>query len=195
MKKLSILKTGSLTAFLIIGAFVGIMFSFQMNDVIVEQLGGTPSRSWRALGDATIPAGGSGFMYFMKYPHQAVPGTAYHSNLSNTTAYEYRDSLNGELIGETSYTVFYDYIYKFRVNTTVGYNTSGSRWMDSWVRAYIAVDFTWQADVGNTSMTIIQIANNTVYAWYHAYLNNGGSGYQMTKNEKDNATILAQGYY
>jgi hypothetical protein len=195
MKKLSILKAGSLTAFLIIGAIVGIMVSFQMNDVIVEQLGGAPSRSWSALGDATLASGTSGFMYFMKYPHQAAPGTAYHSNLSNTTAYEYRDSLNGELTGETPYTVFYDYIYKFRVNTTVGYNTSGSKWMDSWVRAYLAVDFTWQADVGNTSMTIIQITNTSTYAWYHAYLNNGGTGYQLAKNEKDNSTIFVQGYY
>jgi hypothetical protein len=195
MKKLSILKAGSLTAILIVGAVVGIMFSFQMNDVIVEQISGVPSRHWGALGDATLASGTSGFMYYMHYPHQAVPGTAYHANLSNATAYEYRDSLNGEMTKETPYNTAYDYVCKFRVNTTVGYNSSGSKWMDSWVRAYITVNFDYRADVANTSMTIIQIVNTSTYAWYHAYYNNGGAGFQLTKNEKDNATVLVQGYY
>lgn len=162
----------------------------------VESMG---SRSWKpiVLGDADPGGDNCGFMYFMVYPHSADPATTYASNLSNASAYEYSDSLNTELTGETPHTTAFDFVMKFRVNDTVGYNVSSSSWVDSWVRANITCNFDFATDIGaDTAMTIVQIANGSDFAWYHAYINNSGSGYQITHNEKFNVTsVKASGYY
>ena len=166
------------------------------NSVGVNIMG---SRSWKPFvtGDGDPGGDASGFMYFMVYPHSATPATTYASNLSNATAYEYSDSLNAEMTGETPHTTAFDFVLKFRVNDTVAYNVSGSKWMDTWVRANITCDFDFAADIAaDTAMTIVQIANGTDFAWYHAYVNNGGVGYQITHNEKFNVTsVKASGYY
>lgn len=129
--------------------------------------------------------------------HSATPATTYATNISNSSFFEFRDFLNGEMDGETPWGVAFDFALKFVVNTTVGYNTSGSRWMDSWVRANLTCNFDFITDIGPlAAMTIVQIENNTNYAWYYAYMNNGGSGYTITKNEKFNCTaIVGQGYW
>lgn len=168
-----------------------------VNDgMTVGTMGG---RSWKPIitGDANPGGDNSGFMYFMVYPHQADPGTAYASNLSNATAYEFSDSLNTEMTGETPHSTTFDFVLKFRVNDTVGYNVSGSCWEDSWVRANITCDFDFAGDIAaDTAMTIVQIATSTDFAWYHAYINNGAVGYQITHNEKFNVTsVKASGYY
>jgi hypothetical protein len=184
-------------SFLLIGVVVGIVMIANMN--ISEIIVSVGQRGWRNIVSADADPGGtsSGFMYFMVYPHQAAPGTAYAANLSNATAYEFSDSLNTEMTGETPYSTTFDFVLKFRVNTTVGYNTSGSRWEDSWVRANITCNFDWATDISTlSSMTIIQIGNNTQFAWYHAYINNAAAGYQIGKNERFNVTALtAEGYY
>ena len=175
----------------------GIMYTMSLQDVIENPL---DVRSWKpGLVKADGDPGGdnSGFMYFMSYPHQAAPAVAYASNLSNATAYEFLDSLNGEMTGETPYNTAFDFVMKFRANDTVAYNTTTSTWEDTWVRANITCDFDFAVDIGpDAAMTIVQIGNNTDFAWYHAYINNGAAGYQITHNEKFNVTSLtADGYY
>jgi hypothetical protein len=201
-KSTSIFKAGKLfTVMIVIG--VGFVSAFlitsQIQDPIIKTTINSIPRTWHSLGDGTIAAGGSGFCYFMTYAHQAAPGTAYKTNLSNSSAlsYEYRDALNGEMSHETPYSTAFDFVVKFRVNTTVGYNTSGSRWMDSWVRANITCNFQFATDIPALSaMTIVQIVNNSNYAWYHGYINNAHAGYQITKGETFNVTTLrVQGYY
>ena len=199
-KKLKIKKlvrNGGILSILVIGAIVGILWGFQMSDVVVEQMGGVPSRSWRALGDGDPGGDVSGFMYFMAYPHQGAPGTAYASNLSNATAYEFSDSLNGEMTGDTPHSTTFDFVMKFRVNDTVGYNTTSSSWEITWVRANITCDFDFATDIpADSAMTIVEIANNTDFAWYHGYINNAAAGYEITHNEKYNCSSLtADGWY
>jgi len=199
-------KAGGLLGVFVVGVVAGIFVLSNISNPLVysdsEIKGMMEERYFRHIvGDADPGAGNSGFMYFMVYPHSADPGTDYASNLSNATAYEYSDSTNTELTGETPYDTAFDFVMKFRVNTTVGYNTSSSSWMDSWVRANITCDFDYATDIGaNTSMTVIQIGNNSNYAWYHAYIldhdGGAGSGFTITKDESFNVSLVTMdGYY
>jgi len=199
-----LLKVGSLFSLVIIGAVVGTLFTFQMSDVVVEQMGGIPSRSWGALGDGDPGGDLSGFMYGMTWQYNASHATDYAINLSNGSAYcyEYRDFLNGEMTGETPHSQKYVYLMKFRVNDTVGYNVTASAWEDSWVRANITVtsDFNGGDTNADVAMTIVQIANNTNFAWYCAYIldadGGAGTGFELTHNEKYNVTSLtADGWW
>jgi hypothetical protein len=198
-KNKSILKAGTLLTCFVIAAVAGIMVLSQLQEPIINTISSTP-RTWKSVGDGTIAAGASGFCYFMTYAHSADPATDYATNLSNASAlsYEYSDSLNAEMVGDTPYGTAFDFVVKFRVNATVGYNTSSSLWQDSWVRANITCDFQFATDIPALSaMTIVKIADDgTTYAWYHGYINNAAAGYQITKGETFNVTTLrVQGYY
>lgn len=202
------LKIGIVVGFVMIASAYGFVYYYQtpsdlLNDNNNVDAGLMPSRNWQPvlLGDADPGGDASGFMYFMAYPHQADPATAYASNLSNSTAYEYSDSLNSEMTNETPHSTTFDLVVKFRVNDTVGYNTSSSKWETTWVRANITVDFDFATDVGaDTAMTIVMIANGTNFAWYHGWIadsdGGAGAGFQITHNEKYNVTsVTADGYY
>ena len=167
----------------------------------------TVKREWsKPLGDADPGGDNSGFMYFMAKNHSANPTVEYASNLTNRTGgnancYEWSDSLNTEMTGETPYATAFDFIVKFRVNDTVGYNTSSSAWEIDWVRANMTCDFRYITDVGALQeMTIIEIATSADFACYHGYLldNDGGAGtgFIITHGETYNITALTvQGYY
>ena len=151
-------------------------------------------------GDGDPGGDASGFMYGMTYPHAAVPATTYASNLSNATAYEFSDTLDAEMTGETPYDTTYDKVFKYRVNDTVAYNTSSSQWEIDWVRGYLSVEFSAQANFNDQLMEVVHIANNTDFMWFHLYLadSNGGagSGFTITHGETFNMTgILMEGYY
>jgi hypothetical protein len=193
------IRNTALLSLFLVGCVCGLVLVANMNpSEIITSLG---QRGWRTIasadtGGGPLASGVSGFCAFYTYPHSATGTVTYATNLSNATAFERSFYLNSEMVGETPYSTAFDFVLKFRVNTTVDYNTSSSTWMSTWVRAFIVVNFDFAADVANTSMTIKEIAHTTVYCWYHAYINNSNAGYQITKNEKFNCTtLLAQGYY
>jgi len=189
-------KIGFLLVIVAVSVVTAMMYLQQVSEPVMQTTIQSAPRSWKPVGYANPGTGKGGFLCFGTYPHQAVPGTAYKSNLSNATMYEFTDNpAGGELTRETPYTQLFDFVLTFRVNATQGYNTSGSRWMDSWVQANLTINFDFLADVPKTAMTIVQISNNTVYAWYNAYLNKGGAGYQISKNEKFTYTTDASAYY
>lgn len=195
MKHKNILGATMLLA-IFVCAVAGLLFITQMsepfvqNNVYEEQI--KAREKWvQQVGDADPGAGVSGFFYFMKYPHQAVPGTAYASNLSNDSAsggaYEFTDSWDCELTNETPWGTAYDYVMKIGVNGTDGYNISS--WEDDWTKANISVDFDWTSDVTDLDMSEVVIGTDgSDYRWYHYYANNAGAGYTCTKGESDNAT-------
>jgi hypothetical protein len=201
IKSKSIFKAGIPLGLIAVGLIVGMMYLSQVQNPIIQTTISSTPRTWKdAVGDGPITAGASGFCYFMTYAYQADPATAYATNLSNSSAlsYEYRDSLNGEMSHETPYNTPFDFVVKFRVNATVGYNISSSLWQDSWVRANITCNFQFATDIPALStMTIVKIASaGSTYAWYHGYINNAAAGYQITKGETFNVTTLrVQGYY
>lgn len=188
-----ILGSAMVTA-LIVSFVSAILFTSVSMQPVVEKQTIKARDHWnenRPLGDADPGSGNTGFMYVMVYPHQADPGTAYASNLSNASAYEYSDSTNCELTGETPHSVAVDYVMKVRVNNSDGYNSSGSTWEDSWVRANITIDFDYLTDETDTAMTEQVIGTEyTTYRWYHYYLNNAGNGYTLSKGELFNITAL-----
>jgi len=178
-----LVKAGGLTSLIIIGAIAGMLYLTSV-DSVVENRVIEDHRTWHLVtADGDPGAGASGLLYFGTYPHQADPGAVYNSNLSSVAFYEYIEATNGELLGETPHSTEFDFVMKFRVNVTHGYNVSGSTWESSWVRANITVDFDFAVDISDVGMTIVEIATSDEYAWYHAYVNNGGSGYEITHNE------------
>jgi len=176
----------TITAIAISGIYMSMILTQPVTENIIME-----SKQWTShpLGDADPGAGNTGFMYIMVYPHQADPGTAYASNLSSGNAYEYSDSTNCELTGETPHSTAVDFVMKVRVNNTDGYNASGTTWEDSWVRANMTIDFDFLGDESDTAMTEQEIATaGTTYKFYNYYLNNAGSGYTLSKGETFNIT-------
>ena len=180
----SIFKAGTLIGLLIIGTCVGILFLSQVQDVVTTQFGGVASKHWSALGDITVTAGQSGVLAFFIYPHAAVPATTYATNCSNATAYEYRDATTGEMTKSTTYLLKFDFVVKYRLNTTDGYNTSSSAWTQAWSYVKMACNFNWTSDITTSTMTNVLVTSNANYEWIQCYLNNAGNGYQIAKNEK-----------
>jgi len=148
-----------------------------------------------ALADHDPTGDMGGYIYFVTYPHSATPATTYASNLSMATAYEEHDIIDSELNNETPHSTTFDYVLKFRVNDTTSYNTSSSLWMPSWIHANITVDHDFAADVAWVNLSLVEIANSTDFAWYHGYINNAHVGYQITNNEKFNATVNVTLYW
>lgn len=147
-------------------------------------------RRYRDMGDGDPTGDESGFRALRVYPHQAAPATAYASNLSNASSYEWLYSLNGSATGETPYSTAVDYVVELIVNDTVGYNESSSAWEPTnFVFMNITVDFDWSSDVAWTRMTAVEVANNSDFAWYNLYINNAGAGYQYAKNEDANISL------
>ena len=151
-------------------------------------------REWQAVGDADPGAGASGVLVVYVYPHQAVPTTAYASNISTVTAYEYNDGLNASLGTDVPYDTAFDIVVKVRANTTHAYNSTGSCWEVSWIRANITcADLSIGAD---TAMSEQEITNTSTYIWVHYYMNNAGAGYQISHGESVNVTSFTfDAYY
>ncbi|GAG97582.1 unnamed protein product [marine sediment metagenome] len=182
-------KAGLGVALLAVFCAMIILSAITYQDVVEQQVI-KHDRTWHHnVGDASIAGDDSGFMYLMTYTHQTDPNTTYAANLTNTSnkCMEFLDSLNGEMTNETNHTVVFDFVQKFRVNDTVGYNVTF--WDTSWMYANITVDFDFAADVPWSSMTLVEIANNTDFAWYNCYINNSAAGYTLTHNENFNLSV------
>jgi hypothetical protein len=181
----SILKAGTLLTCFVIAAIAGMMIVSNIQEPIMKQLS-VQRQPTLVTGDGDPGAGVSGFFYFMIYPHQAVPATAYASNLSNATAYEFSDVGNASCTGETPSGTTFDIVVKVGVDDSDGEN--GTVWMDSWTWCLITC-----ADLSigaNTNMTEIQLANTSEYAWYQYYMNNGGAGYTIAEGQAFNVTSV-----
>ena len=131
------------------------------------------------LADAVDGDGNTGFITGYIYPHEADPGTAYASNLSTGTAYEYSNDLNTSMTGETPYDTTFDIVIKMQVSSADGYNSTGTTWEDSWIRCYLNCS---TLSISASEMTEVSIADDgSTQRWVHYYLNNGGSGYTISR--------------
>jgi len=176
-------KAGIFLAVVSFCVIVMLLLSVQLQPVVVRTIN-EKQGVWRALGDANPGAGKSGYLVFAIYPHAADPAVTYASNISNATAYEYHDAATGEMIGTTPYNTAFDFVVKYRLNVSDGYNTSAGAWTLLWSYVNMTCNFNWTADVGVTTMVDVEESHSAVYIWINAYLNNGGAGYQIAKNEK-----------
>ena len=138
------------------------------------------------LGDANPAANETFVAYVMSYPHQADPGTAYASNLSNATAYEFYDGTDSEMTGETPYDTTFDLVVKIGVNATHGWNSTGSTWEMGWINATLTcADLSISQD---TACSEQQINAGDDWNYVHYYLDNSGSGYTRSHGETFNVT-------
>lgn len=146
------------------------------------------------MGDASLVDGATKVMYIMHYPHQADPGTAYASNLSNATAYEYMDGLNNSnMEGETPFSTAFDVVIKVGVNTTHGYNESSSAWELALFNATMdgITGYNFTSDVAMNEKQIGGASSSWFYV--HYYLQDadggGGNGFQIGQGVSTNATF------
>lgn len=171
-----------------IGVVVGIVLVANMNPTeLIQSLG---QKGWQTIATAegNPGAGASGVLQIYIYPHQAAPATAYQANLSNASAYGHTDNLNTSAGTDVPYDTAFDIVVKCRFNTTHAYNTTGTKWMDSWVRGNITC-----ANLGITAysaMTWVQITNTSEYMWGNFYINNGGAGYEISRGQSINVTLF-----
>ena len=183
----SIFKAGKLSAVLIVMG-VGFVSAFLMMSQIQEPVIQTIVSQARThlfpLGDAVPGTGKSGYLAFYIYPHSADPANDYDTNLSNATAYEHYDVNTGEMTHTTPYSTAFDFIVKYRLNVSDGYNSSSGWWTVNWSYVKMACNFNWTADITTSTMTDVKISNGADYIYINAYLNNAGAGYQISKNEK-----------
>ena len=179
------LKAGGLLSLIVIGAIVGGIYLFSVNDAVVEYEVEAQKVPTQVTGDAD-PGDNSGFFYFQIRPHEADPETAYATNQSNATAYEYSDSGNVSATGETPFETTFDILIKVGVTDEDGQWSSNNTWNDAymWLNLTCA-DLSISAD---TDMNETEIANTSSYRWMHYWLNNAGAGYTITEGESFNIT-------
>jgi len=180
---------------LAVGLVAALLMTSYIGEPVVEQT--IIAKTWHGPLVVGDPAGdASGFCMFSTYPNQAVPATAYATNLTTGNCYEYYTAaLSGEATGETPHSTAFDYVVKIRVNDTVGYNTTSSAWEPSWTFLNISVNYDFGTDISWTQMTLVEVTNNSNFCWYQGYINNGGAGYTLSQNQKFNASVNHTQYY
>lgn len=184
----SFLKAGMALTVLSVGMICGILYlSSVYEPVMIHGVRDMIRSPTMVVGDAD-PGDASGFFYAMIYPHQASPTVAYASNLSNASAYEFSDSTNTSMTGETPFATTFDIVFKVGVTDTDGYNISTSAWDDAYVWCTLTCsDLSIGAD---TNLSELQIGNCSSYRWLHYYANNGGAGYTVDVGEQFNLTSV-----
>jgi hypothetical protein len=179
---------------IVIGAVCGIMLLGTTDlQQVIQTVG---QKGWQNIASAA-PAdpgsGAGGFMEVFIYPHQATPGTAYASNLSEGAAYSYQNLLNSAMNGSVPYTQKFDIVYQVRYNATQAYNTTGLVWEVNWTKCLITC-----ANLGigaDTAMTGVTIFSDATYLQMNFYINNGGAGYQLYHGQAVNITSFKMQYY
>lgn len=181
----------AMVTLVIIGAVCAMML-LATTDVqqVVTTLG---QRGWNTIasaqeGGGLVGAAAGGVLQVYIWKHTGTPAAVYNANLSNASAdcYAWANNLNVAMTGNVPYGTDFDIVYKIRVNVSEAYNTTGSVWMESWVRSNITcADLSIAAD---SPMTGIQIVNNTDFMWMNYYENNGGAGYTITHGQSVNIT-------
>jgi hypothetical protein len=181
-------KIGVFLAF--IGAVVvSVLFlSFTVTQPIVEQRIIQEKRTViPVVGDANPGTNVTGFFYVMIYPHQPTPATAYASNLSNASAYEYSDSYNTSMTGQTPFSTTFDIVVKVGGTCNDVSYSNNQTWNPNY--AWMLMTCTDLGITADSNMTELLIGqNNTGYCWIHYYLNNATAGYQINEGASYNIT-------
>lgn len=166
-----------------------------------------PFAGWHTIAsaaDGNPGTGASGVLEIFIYTHQAVPATAYAANLSSVSplCYASRNTLNGSCTGNVPYATTFDIVVKCRYNATHAYNTTGSVWMLTWVKALITcANLGVGADTALTSVTTncVQIGKNATYMWVNYWIADSdagaGAGFTITHGQVVNVTSFKMQAY
>jgi hypothetical protein len=134
------------------------------------------------------PGATTGLSYIMIYPHQAVPATAYASNLSTGNAYEYSLTGNESATGSTPFLTKFDIVVKAACDFDDGYNQTSETWDDDYL--WMTITCTDLSISANSEMSMVSIVNTAATRWVHFVMNNGGTGYQIPLGFQYNITSL-----
>ena len=154
-----------------------------MEDV-EEEIISAETRNWNNLGSEAEPeAGASGLLSVYIYPHDGDPGTTYAENTSATlesAAYCYANADAQEI--HPPHTDTFDIVVRVRVNKTNCYDYVNDQFMDTWVRVNITSS---DLSISETTATNVVSHNSSTegYIYINAYLNNGGAGYSIDRDE------------
>lgn len=196
MEKNKKLKKGYIFTMTLIGisAMILVTTSFtpvlEKNDEFVSKP--VEERKWelRPLADANPGAGNSGFLEARHNPYAATPLTTYNANISNATAYEFTDSINSTMTGQTPYDTATDVAHRHRFNVTDLWNSTASAWELDWV--YLNITGSTYGIASPITMEEIEIANNSQYIWVTFYIQDAdggaGTGFLLDRSEQVNAT-------
>jgi len=180
----------AITCGLILGIW-GMLSLYTLQDVVEQQT--IEVQSWKLvnLREATPTGDETLVLAVMSYPHQAAPAAFYVNNITNykSTAYEYYDGIDNEMVNETPYDTTFDIVVKMRVNQTHAYNSTDAEWVLSWIRANITcADLGIAADTGMLEYNVTGVSHGSDYLYIHYVMNNGGAGYTLNRGQPFNAT-------
>ena len=185
---------------LTIGLVVGMLVAMQTVPNILDVPG------WNTIAsavDGNPGAGSSGILEIFIYAHQAVPATAYHTNLSSASplCYASRNTLNGACTGDVPYATTFDIVIKARFNATHAYNTTSNAWMLSWCRGLItSANLAIGADTLMTAVNVTYGATSSTYQWVQFWIadsdGGAGAGFTITHGQIVNVTSFKlQAYF
>jgi len=182
---------GSAITLLTIGLIVGMLIISNSSPVpmeIVEQV-----RQWHKdilvpISEADPGAGNSGVLGVWIYAHQADPGTAYATNLSESGAavYAFGDVNNSHIGSIVPYNTAFDIVVKVRWNRTHAFNDTNNVWEHDWVRGNITCAAFTLSDAGMDEQNITDAYGATgdlLYIWMNYYSNNGGAGVTISRGQ------------
>lgn len=173
-------KAGVLVSCLGVGFIAAMLVLTSPSEVLVEDV---YQRSWKAvpMGDADPGAGASGVLIVYVVARSAF---TYTSNISiNASVFGSEETNNSHAGNNIPYDTYFDVVVKVRWNKTHAYSTSNSTWMLPWVRgnttcALLSISADTAMDEYNISGT-----TNGKYIWVHYVIDNGGTGYSISRGD------------
>jgi len=195
-KRNKLLLGTTMTALVIAGVLVGMM----VVPNILYKTGVTDIWNTVKADDAAPGSGVTGVINVYIYPHQA-DGSTYDNNVTEGTAYAHFDAspgLNDSLEGDVPYNTAFDIVVKCQYNYTHAYNITAPGWDADYVRGLISCsDLSIGADTTMSESAFFNTTGNGAgdTTWIHFYMNNSGSGYQISHGESVNVTDFKQQYY
>lgn len=167
------------------GVFSLVVVMLVVSSLYLVNLQGPLMNRHNALVGAAGVGPHTGWVNFQIRPHAAVPGTTYAANCTNASAYEYGTG-NMSALGSTPYGTAFDIVVTVSIDYNDGYNQGTSQWDNTY--NWLTCTCSDLGIAANSNMTEILIGSNSVQAWYHYYLNNGGPGYTVILGQSFNIT-------
>jgi len=191
MKNKKAIFGSTIATCIMIGFIVTMLVTTQVQETIVISI----PREWRDVGGIQFPQpDASGVIITRVYPHQALPGTAYATNLTNASAYAYGQR-NTSMTGECPRNTLFDVV------STVRFNRSDIENGTVFQLTYARMNWTCVVlGVGAlTSMTAVNISDQVLgdrleYMFVNFYDNNAGAGWSIGADVHVNFSYTVQAY-
>jgi len=192
MKHRKVIYGSTIATCLAIGFIVAMLVTTQVNETII--INSIP-REWSDVGGIQHPQpDASGVLVVRVRAHEALPGTAYATNITNATSFAYGQR-NTSMTGECPRGTLFDVV------ATVRFNRSDIENVTTFMLTYARMNWTCAVlGVGAlTSMTAVNISDQALgerleYMFVNFYDNNGGAGWSIGADVHVNFSYTVQAY-